>query len=369
MSVPQDKISFSRSGEELFHQALKQASQDYLQKNQDHVFADRKDIAISVGLLFVAVVSFISSLYTSSLSIYILTYALFVILIMLLNVLCQHDGSHNTFFRRKWMNRILGRIVTLPLGIDPDFWRARHVDFHHHYANIEHYDLDTEENGIFRQTPFQQRRGFMRYQHIYWPLIASLSLSWIALVFDWSDRRGKTRLKSQNILAGWRGWTLFLTSKLLHFILMLGLPLWIAHDNGISVLAILLTYLFSQMAASLFVVYLLLGSHWAETEFFTPPENRQMDHGWYHHNFVTSCDWLPSPHWLWRLTGGLNYHLTHHLFPGWHHRHYPALAQIVAELAQQHGMPYRCISYRELVRSQLSFLRKMGHIEEDKESQ
>ncbi len=35
--------------------------------------------------------------------------------------------------------------MTLPLGLEPEFWRTRHVHYHHHYANIEHYDLDTEE--------------------------------------------------------------------------------------------------------------------------------------------------------------------------------------------------------------------------------
>ena len=60
------------------------------------------------------------------------------------------------------------------------------------------------------------------------------------------------------------------------------------------------------------------------------------------------------------LTGGLNYHLTHHLFPGWNHRHYPALAAILAELAPRYAMDYRCIGYRELLQQQQRFLRSMG---------
>lgn len=85
-----------------------------------------------------------------------------------------------------------------------------------------------------------------------------------------------------------------------------------------------------------------------------------MPHGWYRHNFATACDWQTSPRGLQHLTGGLNYHLTHHLFPGWNHRHYPALAAIVAQLAAQHGMEYRCIGYRELLAQQQQFLRRMG---------
>ncbi|UNO25657.1 fatty acid desaturase [Pseudomonas amygdali] len=85
-----------------------------------------------------------------------------------------------------------------------------------------------------------------------------------------------------------------------------------------------------------------------------------MPHGWYRHNFATTCDWQTKPRWLHHVVGGLNFHLTHHLFPGWSHRHYPALANIIAELAPQYGMSYRCIDYRELLRQQRKFLRGMG---------
>ncbi len=101
----------------------------------------------------------------------------------------------------------------------------------------------------------------MKYQHIYWPFVASLSLTWIALVFDWSDRTGKTRLKTQKVLQGKLGWTLFLGSKVCHLILMIGTPLIVAHSHGISLTTILITYLLSQMIASIFVIYLLLGTH------------------------------------------------------------------------------------------------------------
>ncbi|HHE6469834.1 TPA: fatty acid desaturase [Providencia rettgeri] len=354
------ELKFANANEQQFHAALKQASQDYLQTKHDHVYASLTDLT-AIGILFiVAVMSYLPTLITTSTPIYILSYFVFVLLIMLLNVIGQHDACHNTLFKSGWKNRLFGRLVTLPLGLEPEFWRTRHVHYHHHYANIEHYDLDTEENGIFRQTPFQRWRPFMKYQHIYWPFVASLSLTWIALVFDWSDRTGKTRLKKQKVLEGKLGWGLFLGSKIGHLILMLGIPLIVAHHHGISLTAIFITYLLSQMIASIFVIYLLLGTHWAETQFFTAPEDKQIMHGWYHHNFVTACDWLPTPHFLWRLTGGLNYHLTHHLFPNWHHRHYPALAHILAKLAQQYDMPYRCIDYKQLVAAQIRFLKQMG---------
>lgn len=41
--------------------------------------------------------------------------------------------------------------------------------------------------------------------------------------------------------------------------------------------------------------FLLLGTHWADAEFFQAPADHVMPHGWYHHNFATACDWVTSP--------------------------------------------------------------------------
>ncbi|SEM48831.1 linoleoyl-CoA desaturase [Pseudomonas sp. ok272] len=351
-------LAFPADGEQAFHQALKRAARAYLA--DDHRYADGWLLARALALLVLCVGFYALSLMQHDAWAFFGCYFLFVMMGMLLNVVVNHDASHNVFFRAPWANRLVGRLVTLPLGVDPDFWRVRHVDFHHVYANVEHYDLDTEENGIFRQTPFQRWRAHMRYQHRYWPLIAALSLPYVAWIFDWSDRLGKTPLAAKHVLPGRRGWAVFLASKVGHVLLVLGVPLIVAPLNGIDVSTVLLAYAVSQMCASLLVVYLLLGTHWAQAQFYPVPETAVMPHGWYRHNFSTACDWLTTPRWLRHFTGGLNYHLTHHLFPGWSHRHYPALAAIIERLAAQHGMDYRCIGYRELLRQQQQFLRQMG---------
>jgi fatty acid desaturase len=40
-------------------------------------------------------------------------------------------------------------------------------------------------------------------------------------------------------------------------------------------------------------------------------------------------------------SGGLNYQVVHHLFPGVCHCHYPALAPIVLRTAAEFGIPYK----------------------------
>ncbi|KPX19844.1 Delta 5 fatty acid desaturase [Pseudomonas syringae pv. delphinii] len=349
-------LSFPADGEQAFHHALKRAAHAYLA--DDHRYANTRQLLTALLLTMLCGAFYVLSLMQPTAWGFVAGYSIFVLTGMLLNVMVFHDATHNTFFRAPWANRLVGRLMTLPLGIDPDYWRIRHVQFHHAYANVEHYDLDTEENGVLRQSPFQSWRGHMRYQHLYWPLIAAISLPYIAWIFDWSDRLGKTPLKAKNILPGGKGWAVFLVSKACHLLLVLVVPLMVFEGSWTTVL---LAYLSSQMLASLWVVFLLLGTHWADAEFYEPPETSLMPHGWYRHNFSTTCDWQTSPRWLHHVFGGLNFHLTHHLFPGWGHRHYPALANIIAELAPQYGMNYRCIDYRELLRQQRKFLRGMGH--------
>ncbi|MER3382721.1 fatty acid desaturase family protein [Pectobacterium aroidearum] len=351
---------YPAQGEQAFHRALQRETSAYLRANHDHRFADSGQF-VKAGLLFLGCIACYSlSLIQQTAWAFFLSYFSFIMLSMVLNIIVNHDASHNTFFRNRTLNRIVGRIVTLPLGIDPDYWRLRHVDFHHIYPNVEHYDLDTEENGIFRQTPFQRHRAYMRYQHLYWPLVASLSLPYIAWVFDWADRLGKTPVNARSVQSGYRGWMIFIGSKVGHIVLLLVIPIVVGAAQGISPGIVLLSYLLGQMLASLLVVFLLLGSHWAETEFYAVTDTEVMPLGWYQHNFATACDWLPTPRWLAHWTGGLHLHLTHHLFPGWHHRHYPALAAILRRLAAEHGMDYRCITYRELLASQRRFLKSMG---------
>lgn len=353
-------LSYASESEADFHQALMAAANDYLKQKNDHRYADAR-LLLKNGLMLAACILFyLFSLRQSNTWLFAGGYFGFMLMAMLLNINAQHDACHHVFFRSRWANRLLGRIVTLPLGIEPDYWRTRHVVYHHIYPNIERYDLDMEENGFLRQTPFQRWFPHMRYQQFYWPLIAALSLPYIAWVFDWSDRLNKTALAEQKLLAGGSGWLLFLGSKVLHFTLVLLIPIGIVTQQGIGWPTVLITYLGTQMLASFIVVVLLLGTHWANAHFYRAPNAGKMPHGWYQHNFATACDWNPTPQRLDELFGGLNLHLTHHLFPGWSHRHYPALANIVAKLAAEYQLPYRCIGYQQLFKEQQQFLRQMG---------
>jgi len=356
-------LRFKPARDSAFRRELRERADAYLADAATHRFADWRMWTKSLALAGLATLLYGLALSASSVATFMVCYVACLVTAMVLAMNSLHDGAHSAMFRTSRWNRLLARLVSVPVGVDTDFWTIRHVHFHHTYANVEAYDLDTEPNPFLRQTPFQAWSPQYRYQYLYWPLVAALSLPYLNWYGDWLDRFGKTPVAVHSRLQGWRGWAAFLGWKLAHVALVLALPIWLLHDAGIGWGVVLVAYLLGQMLASCALVALILGTHWAEVDFFQPGQDGSLPHDWYQHTFYTACDWTPKPRalrWLGYWLGGLNLHLTHHLFPTWNHRHYPALARIIAELAPRHGLVYRKIGYCELHASQQQFLRAMG---------
>ena len=342
-----------------FSTDLRKEVTSYLDSTRDHRFGNTATWLKAGSLLVIAFALFLAAVHASGTVGFVVTYVGMFLAAVLLSVNVMHDASHGALSRFRPLNTLVMRAVSLPLGIEPAYWQARHVRYHHPYANIEHHDLDIAANPFLRQTPFQAWRPHFRFQHLYWPVIAALSMPYINWIYDWSDRLGRTPLARDWLLSGWRGWTLFIASKVGHFAVFLLLPLAL-QGHAVGYGTVIAAYLAGQMVASCILLSLILGTHWADAAFYLLPDDGCLSHTRDEHAFLTCCDWTTRPRFLGAWLGGLNHHLTHHLFPAHGHRHYPAIASIVQKLARQHGLPYREISYAELLASQQRFLRIMG---------
>ena len=338
---------------------LDSAAADWLAATGDHRLADRGMILKMLVLIVAGTGAYALALGCSSALTFFLSYFVFMLMAMLLAINVVHDASHNAFLRSARANRLLNRAICLPLGMDPECWRVRHVLFHHPNVNIQGLDLDIEENGVLRQTPHQRWRPFMRWQRFYWPLVAGMTFPWIIWVFDWQDRAGFTPVGRRMATQGWRGWTAFLCAKVVHLLLAIGLP-WVACGAQLGIGFILATYLLAEIGASLIFVMLILGTHWAKGRFFTAADEDAFAHGRWAHQYATTFDWQTRPGWIGYWLGGMNMHLTHHLFPDWSHRHYSALGTLVRAVGQRHGMVLPAAGLGEFVRWQQGFLAHLG---------
>jgi linoleoyl-CoA desaturase len=347
-----------------FHRELTRTTQAWLDRNGDHRFADAAMIAKAILLALLAGACCWLGLQQTHWLAWAACQAGFSFFAMLLAINVVHDASHQAFFKSRGANRWLSALATIPLGLDPECWRVRHVLMHHSGNNVIGYDPDMEENGILRQSRFQRLRPLMRYQRYYWPLVAALTFPYYIWLFDWLDRAGQTRVGAKMRLQGIRGWAAFMLVKLGHGLLALGLPLWLMSPL-FGVGTVIGVYLLCQMMASLIFVMLIIGTHWAKGNSYQPTEQGKLPHSRYSHLFATTCDWLTRPRWLGYWLGGINLHLTHHLFPHWSHRHYPVLAVMIAQVAARYGYDYQCLNLTQLLSSQQQFLQQLG--EEDAE--
>ncbi len=350
---------FTPSTYSSFADELRAEARAYLERNGDHRYAN---VATALRVIFLALItsaSFVASLHAAGPAGFIGTFLAFSVSAAALSINVSHDAAHGALGRSRALNATAARLVTIPLGIEPAYWRVRHVRYHHPNANIEHCDLDTAPNAFLRQTPFQPWYPYFRFQQYYWPIIAALSMPYVAWVYDWSDRLGLTPLENDRLLPGLGGWLCFVGSKLAHLILCLAIPLTIAGPT-VGYGAVIVGYVVGQMVASGILLTMILGTHWADTRFYDVSDGTPLAHSREEHVFLTCCDWAPRPRFLSDWMGGLNLHLTHHLFPTYSHRHYRALASIVERLAARHGLPYRCLTYGALLSGQYRFLKSMG---------
>lgn len=98
-----------------------------------------------------------------------------------------------------------------------------------------------------------------------------------------------------------------------------------------------------------------------ETMHPEPDERNAMPQSWVVHELATTANFAPTNHVLNWYVGGLNFQVEHHLFPKVCSVHYPALSQIVRDLAAKHGLPYNShATMRAAIRSHLRTLRTFG---------
>jgi linoleoyl-CoA desaturase len=246
----------------------------------------------------------------------------------------MHDANHGGTSSSGRLNGIMGFTLDL-LGASSFIWRKKHNLMHHTYTNIAGLDADIEAGSPFlRLAPWQSRRGFHRFQHVYvWLLYAVFPLQW----WFYDDLRelvtGRVagqqfeRARGGELFAAvagkvlFTGWA-FVLPVVLHPTWAL-IPIW-----GIALFTL------GNVLAGVFQLAHCVG----EAEFVdrgAPPSD------WAEHQVATTVDFArTNPLLSWYL-GGLNFQVEHHLFPRVCHLHYPALSRIVEETCRTHNVRYR----------------------------
>jgi linoleoyl-CoA desaturase len=269
----------------------------------------------------------------------------------------QHDGGHQAYSSRPWVNRLMASTLDL-LGGSSYFWARKHNKIHHSYSNIDGHDDDIDIGFFGRLAPYQRRLPFHRFQHFYlWILYGFLPMKWQLYddFHDWTTGRVGGRRFARP-----RGWGLaqFITGRAVFFSLAFVVPM-LLHP----VWAVLLVYLAASMVQGVAMSVVFQMAHCVEIAAFPLPsaDTSRMESTWAVHQVETTVDFARGNRVLSWFIGGLNFQIEHHLFPRICHIHYAAIAPMVEETCGEFGLTYLAHrTFREAIASHFRWLRRMG---------
>lgn len=263
-----------------------------------------------------------------------------------------HDACHGSFSKKRSLNKLAGCGYDL-IGGSSYVWSWKHNVLHHRNPNQNLFDPDIQTHPFLRLSKQQERYGFHRYQQFYFfVLYMFIGIRWQL----WQDfatyfkgrlvGRKFPKPRGIDFIIFWGGKAFFLAfafliPSLYHpFSLVVGVYLAIMMCLGL-VLGLIL-----QVAHSTEGV---LGEHKDNldiTEF----------------QIRNSSNYCPDNWFLTWYSGGLNYHIEHHLFPNISSIHYPALSKIVKAHCQVHEIKYQShSSYLTSLTAHYRYLKNLGH--------
>jgi len=249
-----------------------------------------------------------------------------------------HDSIHGSFAKSNLGNRLFAFLSCSLLGVSRYFWYQKHNVLHHRYPNVQGWDDDLETRGSLRLSPKQPWSRRYRFQHIYAPLVYSLTtLEWI-FVKDFAQYF-TARMNPYQSIPPMNEYDHmeFWASKAAYFLMVIVLPLSVMPLGYFLLGFILLHLTLSLILASIFQL-----AHVTDLCAF-PELNRDsgmMDFDWAVHQMYTTANFSTNSNWLTWFSGGLNFQVEHHLFPLVSHVHYPMISKILIKTAKEFRVPY-----------------------------
>ena len=263
-----------------------------------------------------------------------------------------HQAFHGSLLAHARRSKRLGIAIFIPLGVDGELWRLRHLRDHHPKPNSEGHDADLDNPLFFRLAPYTEHRRYHRYQHLYAPFVYSIGV--LVTIFA-DDFRALVRESSGTSTARrTRMSAAFVARKLLFLGIWFGLPL--ALNPALSVLPLLAAFALATIPAA-WIFLPIAAAHLNEhTSFYNAGEDEEFALL----QAETTVDFAGESRFMTMLYGGLNCHLAHHLWPKVSSCHYQKLYSLLRSSNAPAELLPKNISLGRLLHSHFRFLREMG---------
>lgn len=268
----------------------------------------------------------------------------------------SHDFSHNTIFRSKRLNNLCFIVMYTIHGAHAEAWKQRHINSHHYAPNVEDYDSDLKITKLIRVIPGSRHYWYHNFQYLYAPLVyTTYSLFWV-FIKDFVILFSKDEYTKQ------KGFTYHLSfwiQKTVYVVFILGLPILFSNQPWHIVV---IGFLLMHLSQSLFLLFTFFMTHHVETTAYpATAEDGYINTSWLMNQVLSSNDMHPFSETANFIFGGFNNHVAHHLFPHYHHIHYPKLNKILYAILIQHGFTPNQTTYWGGILSHLRLLKKMSY--------
>jgi linoleoyl-CoA desaturase len=285
-----------------------------------------------------------------------------------LGINIMHDGNHGAYSNNQLVCKIAAFVMDL-MGSSRVVWQHQHNVGHHPNSNNSamektppskmdplSFDPDAAAgNPLIRLNPSQPHRWIHQFQHIYmWLLIVGINFKWFVNDIRAMTKRkymeidfGKTRVGEIESLA---------ITKSIFLLYGLGVPFYLHGPFG-ALLFVTFT------VATGYVFVLMFGVNHLTEECTFPDDNLAVDkRDWAVLQVMTASNFATDSFFWTCISGGLNFQIEHHLFPGMNHTHLPSISPIVRQTCKEFGVPYKNFpSFWAAIYSYYSHLKTLGN--------
>lgn len=355
------RIRFASPNQNLFFQTLHQRVDAYFRENGISKNANLEMKLKTVILLTLYIGPFIFLLTgLPSFGPALLLWAIMGFAMAGVGMSVMHDANHGAYSSDTAVNNLLGHSLNLVGGSIAN-WKNQHNLLHHTYTNITDADEDIDDKGILRFSPHTPYKSFTKAQWIYAFFIYGITtLYWVS----WKDfaqylRYVRKGLVPDNKKVIRSTLVKMAVGKTIYFLIVIGLPIFL---GGYSFLQVLAGFFLMHFLAGFTLTVIFQLAHSVEgAEHPMPNAQGEIENEWAVHQMHTTVNFAPNNRFLNWYIGGLNHQVEHHLFPKICHVHYPKIAPIVKQTAQEFGVPYlENDTFIDALRSHIRLLRDYG---------
>lgn len=324
----------------LFFSTLRKRVDTYFKENKISKHYNTAMVVKTVVMLSAYLIPFICILvFNPSFKISAVLWSIMGLGLAGIGMSVMHDANHGAYSSSHKVNYWLGHTLNL-LGGSVFNWKLQHNVMHHTYTNIHEYDDDIADKLILKFNPHSKVKWYHKLQFIYaFFFYGILTLYW-ALLKDfiqfhkYTQQGVNTSSKEENRII----WLKIFISKVVYWVTMFALPVFIFH---IPFIQILWGFLLMQFIAGVVLTVVFQLAHTVEgTTHPLPNENYTIENNWAIHQLNTTVNFSRKNKWISWYVGGLNFQVEHHLFPTICHVHYPAVSEIVKETCEEFNVPY-----------------------------